>query len=166
MALIEAVVTDKAREIWLKMFGTLVPGEGLDTPFSPILKFRIGEGGFEWDGPNKVRKLPDPTRNTLEAQDDSELAVFSKDLIVTDFVFWDPAILRVFCLLEYNDFNTRDSDPSYTGPDPGDPPEIFEIGLFSEIYGEEFMAAYGTVDKQIKTDERQILNIVRVTAQR
>lgn len=165
MAVIQGVLTDRAREFWPKMFGSL-------TTFKPIIRFVVGEGGWKDDGGgNKVRRLPDPTLDHLDivqnssrygsgSLDPDSVATFSKNLVATDFTFVSPTTLEVSCLLDFGEFNDDGL---------GNSPEIWEIGIFSEwpdypttqnpITGaNEMMVAYGTVDGQIKDATKQLLN--------
>lgn len=169
MAVVDAVLTDDAREWWVQMHA------GLQT-FKPITRFLVGEGGWVDDGVgNKIRRTPDPTLSHLDliqnpsrygagSLDPQSTASFSKNLVLTDFTFTSPSTVEVSCLLDFTDFNDDGHSNS---------PEIWEIGLFSAWPNfptgsnpitslDEMLVAYGTVDAQIKDIGKQIQNVFKL----
>lgn len=158
---IQAIIPNAAIDALLQQYG------GLGSPFAAIDSFKVGEGGYEiTDSGNLPR---DPTEGgALETrgafltdldviQNASDYPAssgsFQKALASpADFNFDVPTrTLEVTCLLDFGEFN----DDGF-----GNPPEIYEIGLFAGT----LMVAYGTMTVQVKTPGVQIPNIVRITA--
>jgi hypothetical protein len=153
MTVIMATVTNAAREYWPKMFG------GLAT-FRPIIKFKVGEGGWIDSSGGAIPRTPDPTLTDLDCiQNPSRYPVdsrayFEKALVGGDITFVSPSTLRVevgLTALEFNDDGL------------GNSPEIWEIGLYSlDQPGTGLtMVAYGTFQKEIKTPV-SLTNVVRI----
>jgi hypothetical protein len=180
MAFIPAVVTDDARMYWSQYLAGLYAG-ALET-LLPLIAFRVGEGGWEDPGTGPVPRIPDPTLRRLDnlIQDiDARVdptrplisqrypinsrANFEKALLPADITWESPSVARVECLLDFGDFN----DDGF-----GNPPEIWEIGIFTRHPGTpppavwplptELMLAYGTFPMQLKDASRQLLNVVRI----
>lgn len=169
MALINAVVTDKAREMWPKMFGGIVP-------FAAAAYFRVGEGG--WIDPGSGRTRRDPPDRTLTDLDlilDPARSVssrryfgfesfgyYQKALTPSDLVFEGTSTLRVRCFLDFGEYNTKNAAGAtlvYNVGGLGVPPEIWELGVYDASNN---MIAYGTFPKQTKDGTKQIENVVRV----
>jgi len=179
MAIIPAKVTVDARKYWPQFFGGLLGNPAtstiVGTQWDPIIKtFKVGEGG--WTNPGPVRR--DPPEDDLRRLDNSiqdidaivdatrpvmsqrytasTRASFEKALVLGDFTFETASTLRVRCFLDFSEFN----DDGF-----GNPPEIWEIGLFSDhptVSGQKLMVAYGTFPEEIKNVSKQIENIVRI----
>jgi hypothetical protein len=155
MAVIDAVITDEAREGLVKLYG------GLIVPYTlTIDEFKVGEGGWETTALGAVRRTPDSSLTDLDAIDNpsrypiDSRATFSKALTVGEMTFVSPSTLSVYCLIDFLEFNAD----TY-----GNPPEIWEIGLFSDApAGGRMMVAYGTFPKQTKTPAVQLPNTVKI----
>lgn len=185
MAIITAVITEDARKYWSQFFGLLLGNPSVTTvvgtSWNPAIKsFKVGEGGWTDPGSGRIRRNPveddlrriDNNIQDIDAIVDgtrlvpdqrypiaSDRASFEKTLILSDFTLEAPSTLRVRCFLDFADFN----DDGF-----GDPPEIWEIGLFSDhptAIGQKLMVAYGTFPKEIKTGATPIENIVRISMQ-
>lgn len=168
MSVVNAVVSDKAREEWPKMFGGLVA-------FQPVTYFRIGEGGWEDLGLGRQRRNPDKTYLNLDLALDPARAIidrrydglesfgyFQKTLTAGDFVFEGPTTLRVRCFLDFGEYNTKGAAGTtliYNVGGLGVVPEIWELGLFDAANN---MVAYGTFPKEVKDVTKQIENVVRI----
>ena len=168
MALVNAVVTVKAREIWPKMFGSL-------EVFRPIAYFRIGEGGWEDLGAGRQRRNPDSTFLNLDLALDpgrplisqrysgfESFGYFQKTLVPGDFVFEGPTTLRVRCFLDFGEYNTKNASGATVVYNAGSltaNPEMWELGLFDSANN---MVAYGTFPKEVKDGTKQIENAVRI----
>lgn len=154
MAIIVATVTNAAREYWPKMFG------GLAT-FRPVIRFKVGEGGWIDSPGGAIPRTPDPTLTDLDCIVNptryplDSRASFSKLLAGGDLTFVSPSTLRVACPLTALEFN----DDGF-----GNNPEIWEIGLFSldQPGTGLMMVAYGTFVKETKTPV-PLNNVVKVT---
>lgn len=188
MAVIEAVITDDAKEYWSKLFAYMagVPGTPTvpgtpPTTWDPRIKFfKVGEGGWYNPGSGATRRTPssslrrltspliqdidaavDPTRAALDQRyPATSRATFKKDLVYTDFTFVAPATIEIGCLLDFSEFN----DDGY-----GNSPEIWEIGIFSDhptvgslASDQGLMVAYGTFPKEIKDSGKQLYHVVRI----
>lgn len=167
MAVIPGVVTDDARQFWPQMFGGLVT-------YKLVSAFKVGEGGWINPGSGREPRTPatglrrldnglqdidaivDATRAAVDQRyAATERAYFQKSLTSSDFSFISPSKLEVRCYLDRGEFN----DDGY-----GNPPEIWEIGVFSEhptVSGQLLMLGYGTFPQQIKTSGISLLNILR-----
>lgn len=169
MALVNAVVTDKAREVWPKMFGGL-------TPFQQISYFRVGEGGWFDPGSGRIPRVPpDRTFTDLDIILDSGRAgpskrydvaenfgYFQKALTPADLVFEGPTTLRVRCFLDFGEYNTKNAAGATLIYNVGGPylsPEIWELGLYDAANN---LLAYGTIPKETKDVTKQIENDVRL----
>lgn len=169
MALVNAVITDKARELAPKMYGSLLG-------FQPISYFRVGEGGWTDPGSGRVRRNPpDRTLTDLDIVLDAgrsapdkrynvgeNLGYFQKALTPSDFVFEGPSVLRVRCFLDFGEYNTENAAGATLVYNVGGPyvaPEIWEIGLYD---GGNNLVAYGTIPLQVKDGTKQIENLVRM----
>lgn len=170
MAVIPAVVTAQARERWPKMFGGL-------QAFKQIAFFRIGEGGWIFNGLTMQRepRVPDPNLVDLDLiSDQTRLPInkrynvsetfgyFEKALVGSDFTFESPSTLKVSCFLTFTEYNAKNLGTAlvYDMGGPYAVPELWELGLFDQ---DGVMVAYGTFPKQEKDGTKQIENIVRVT---
>ena len=168
MSLVNAVVTDKAREEWPKQFGGLVP-------FQAISYFRVSEGGWENPGAGRQRRIPDKSFLNMDLVLDparpiisrryfgfESFGYFQKALTPGDFVYEGPTTLKVRCLLDFNDYNTKNAVGTtliYNVGGLGVSPEVWELGLFD---ANNSMVAYGTFPKEIKNVSKQIENSVRI----
>jgi hypothetical protein len=169
MALINAVVTDRAREIWPKMFGSILS-------FSPVSYFRIGEGGWHDPGTGRVRRdPPDRTLLSLDLIADPARAIidrryfgfesfgyFQKSLTPSDLVFEGTSTLRIRCFLDFGEYNTKNAAGAtliYNVGGLGVSPEMWELAVFDAANN---MLAYGTFPKQTKDVTKQIANEVRI----
>lgn len=164
MALINAVVTDKAREVWPKMLGGLLP-------YQTVSYFRIGEGGWMMPGP--VRRTPDKTFTNLDLVLDpgrlpidrrydtgTSYSYFQKALTPADIVFEAPTTLRIRCFLDFGEYNTKGSGTVvYSYGSLGVSPNLWELGVF-DAGGN--MLAYGTFPQQTKDSSKQLQNDVRI----
>lgn len=169
MALINSVVTDRAREVWPKMFGGLLT-------FRPISYFRVAEGGWNDPGSGRVRRdPPDRTFTDMDIVLDAGRAgpskrynvaenfgYFQKTLVASDFVFEGPTTLRVRCFLDFGEYNTKNAAGATLIYDVGGPylsPEIWELGLYDSNNN---LVAYGTIPKETKDGTKQIVNDCRI----
>ncbi len=168
MAVINAVGTDKAREVFPKMLGGL-------SAFSVISYFRLGEGGWVNPGTGRERRVPDRTFTNLDILADpgragidkrynvaENFGYFQKAFTAADFVFEGPSTLRCRCFLDFGDYNTKNAAGATLVYDVGGPytsPEIWEIGLYN---GAGDLLGYGTVPKQVKDGTKQIENLCRL----
>lgn len=169
MAVIPAVVTNKARELWPQMFGGLLP-------FEQVFKFRIGEGGWVYDPLllTNVPRPPDPSFLDLDIALDltrppidkrynvgDSLGYFEKSLVLLDFLYEAPSTLKTSCLLTFVEYNAKDDGVLvYDAGGPYGPPQIYEIGLFDQSNN---MLAYGTFPLEVKTGANQIENVIRIS---
>lgn len=169
MALVNAIITDKAREVAAKMYGSLLT-------FQPVAYFRIGEGGWIDPGGGRVRRDPpdrtftnlditlDPARAALDKRYNvaENFGYFQKTLTGLDFTFEGPSTLRVRCFLDFGEYNTKNAAGATLVYDVGGPytsPEMWELGVFDA--GNNLLA-YGTFPKQTKDGTKQIENVVRM----
>lgn len=95
-------------------------------------------------------------------------ATYLKDLSPTDLTYEDTNILRVRCLLDFDEFNigatgtgvwTADGQPYPTDP------ELWEIGIYADhphVLGEKLLVAYATFPKEVKNSDKQVENIVKI----
>lgn len=182
MAIILAKVTVDARLYWPQFFGGLMGAPSTSTTpgssWNPIIRsFKVGEGGWIDPGGGRIRRDPpednlrrldnsiqdidcvvDPTRPSLSQRypNPQDRASYEKTLTLADFLGEAPTTLRVRCFLDFGEFN----DDGF-----GNPPDIWEIGLFSDhptIIDQKLMVAYGTVPKQTKNGSKQLENLVRI----
>lgn len=169
MALVNAVITDKARELAPKMYGSLIS-------FMPVSYFRVGEGGWVDPGGGRVRRdPPDRTLLDLDIVTDAGRALpdkrynvgenagyFQKAITPADLVFEGPSTLRVRCFLDFGEYNTENAAGATLIYNVGGPylsPEIWEIGVYDT--GNNLLA-YGTIPKETKDVTKQIENVVRM----
>lgn len=169
MALVNAVITDKAREVFPKMLGNLLP-------FQPVAYFRYGEGGWVDPGGGRVRRdPPDRTFTDLDIILDvgrpniskrynvaENFGYFQKTLLPSDLVFEGPSTLRVRTFLDFGEYNTKNAVGATLIYNVGGPylvPEIWEIGVYD---ANNNLLAYGTVPKETKDGTKQIENVVRL----
>lgn len=143
MAIIQAVVTDEAKEALVKLWGGLVA-------FTlTIDEFQVGEGGWETTPAGTFPRTPDPSLTKLDADENpsrypaDSRATYAKLLVIPgDMTFVTPSTLEVACSLLALEFT---DDGFFNAP------EIWEIGLFSDKPGGgRMMVAYGTFPKEIK----------------
>lgn len=152
-----------------------------------ITHFKVGTGGWIDQGNGvKTRRLPSPNLRRLAGpswregattyylQDidtvvDADRAssqrlytvrsTYQKQLTQADLTYEAPNILRVRCLLDFEEFNDD-------GAGAGASPEIWEVGVFAAHptvpAPEMLMVAYATFPKEVKTADKQIENIVKV----
>lgn len=196
MAIILATVTEDARKYWPQFFGGLLStGTNMlttDVPPGPprwdprLLSFKVGEGGWIDPGPGPVRRTPDPTLRIIAAPPNdvqdldaivdptrplisqrypaTSIATFEKAFIPANLTYTAPSTIQARCFLDFGDFN----DDGF-----GNPPEIWEIGIFSDHPSfarvaigtpgaKRLMVAYGTVPKEIKDATKQIEHFVRI----
>lgn len=197
MATILAVVTEDARKYWPWFLGGYgapstttapLPGPAYGTWNPQLFSFKVGEGGWIDPGTGAERRTPvnnlrcvsgplnglqdidaivDPTRAAIDQRYTATTgwSWFEKAFVSTDFTYVSPSILEVRCFLDFGDFNL--DTPG------GNPPEIWEIGLFSDhplyardpvgtVGAKRLMVAYGTIPKEIKDATKQILHTVRI----
>jgi hypothetical protein len=158
---LEAVFTDTGVELLIKGFGSAAYGAlaGVDS-------FKAGEGGYIIAAGGAISR--DPSAHVTETDIDiivdagrpagskrystpSTTPYFQKSLVSGDFDYSSTPYptLYVSCILDFGEYND-DGDGNY--------PEIWEIGLFS---GSD-MVAYATFDKQIKSPDVRVVNVVRL----
>ncbi len=168
MAVINAVVTDHAREVWVKMVGGL-------TAWSIASFFRIGEGGWQNPGTGRERRTPDKTFTDLDIILDGarpagptkrydvaleSFGYFQKSFVSGDLTFESPTTLACRCLLDFGEYNTKAAGTLiYNHGNTGLNPEIWELGVY-DLAGN--LLAYGTVEKETKDGTKQIENTVRI----
>jgi hypothetical protein len=169
MALVNAVITDKAREVAPKMYGGILP-------FAPASYFRVGEGGWIDPGGGRIRRdPPDRTFTDLDLILDlgragpqkrynvaENFGYFQKALTPLDFVFEGPSTLRIRCFLDFGEYNIKNAPGATLVYDVGGPyasPEIWELGIYDTSNN---LLAYGTFPKQTKDGTKQIENVVRM----
>jgi hypothetical protein len=158
---IQAIIPNAAIDAVLQNFG------GLGGPPAILIdSFKVGEGGYEITASGNVPRDPtepgatgtrgpfltdlDATQNPADYP--GATGTFQKALAPGDFAYdAGTRTLSVTCLLDFGEFN----DDGF-----GNPPEIYEIGLFAGT----LLVAYGTMTQQVKTPGVQIPNIVRITA--
>jgi hypothetical protein len=162
-------MTNKAREVWPKMFGGLLP-------FQLVSYFRVGEGGWFDPGSGRIPRVPpDRTFTDLDIVLDAGRAgpskrydvaenfgYFQKTILPSDFVFEGPTTLRVRCFLDFGEYNTKNAAGATLIYNVGGPyvaPEIWELGLY-DAGGN--LLAYGTIPKETKDGTKQIENDVRI----
>lgn len=172
MAVIDAVVTDLAKNIWPKMLGGLLSLETVDSGY-----FKVGEGGWVLDPLTSLRIPRSPAAHVAEVDLDiivdasrgagskrydvgENLGYFQKALTPSDVTFEAPNIMKVSCTLLTSEYNAKDDGVLiYDVGGPYGSPEIWEIGIFDS--GDN-MVAYGTFDKQTKVISSPITNVVRI----
>ena len=169
MALINAVLTDKARENWPKMFGGLLT-------FQQVSYFRVGEGGWFDPGSGRIRRdPPDRTFTDLDIALDpgragpskrynvaENLGYFQKALLPSDLIFEGPTTLRIRTFLDFGEYNTKNAVGATLIYNVGGPflsPEIWEVGIYDTA---NTLIAYGTIPKETKDGSKQIENDVRI----
>jgi hypothetical protein len=162
MALIPAVITNGWRSKLAQMFPI---GSATLVSASAAATFKVGMGGWIDPGSGPVPRTPDPSFTDLDIVLDAArlpinrrypfpgpgISSFSKSLIVTDFVFEPPNIMRINTLLDFIDWNDDGS---------GSSPQFWEIGIYD---GTGLLMAYGTFPKEIKTNIKQLENVVRIS---
>jgi hypothetical protein len=201
MALILATVTEDARKYWPWFFGgkygvgasTFPSGTVPPSTWNPLLySFKMGVGGWENPGTGPIPRAPDPalrmeigtllqdidalvdaTRTSPGRYGDAlgNRAWFEKTLSASDFTFTAPNILEIRCVLDLGDFN----DTGASSGSPVVPPEIWELGIFSDhpdyarvapatgVNSPRLMVAYATFPKEIKYPTNQIEHIVKIS---
>lgn len=169
MAIINAVVTNVARQLWPQMFGGLAP-------FQQVSYFRYGEGGWVNPGSGAVRRdPPDRTFTDLDLALDTgrsgpnkrynistNLGFFQKTLLPTDLVFEGPTTLRIRTFLDFGEYNTKNATGAtlvYNVGGTFTSPEIWEVGIYDTANN---LIAYGTIPKETKDNTKQIENDVRI----
>lgn len=169
MALVNAVITTKAREVAPKMYGGIIP-------FSPVAYFRIGEGGWIDPGSGRTRRNPpDPALLDLDIIADAGRAgpdkrynvgenagYYQKTLTPADFVFEGPSTLRIRCFLDFGEYNVENAAGAtliYDVGGPYNPPEMWELGVYDAANN---LIGYGTFPMQVKDGTKQIENIMRL----
>lgn len=157
MAIILAAVTDKAREVWPKMLGGILP-------FEAVSYFKIGEGG--WIDPGGGREPRSPAAHVAENDLDAvidlsrplilqryaadERYVFQKAFGGGDLTFSAPSTLSCTCFVDFGEAN----NDGY-----GNDPEFWEIAVFDT---NDSMLAYGTFPQQTKNNTVQITNTMKI----
>lgn len=169
MAIINAVVTNIARQLWPQMFGNI-------TPFQTVSYFRYGEGGWVDPGGGPVRRdPPDRTFTDLDLILDSgragpskrynngtNLGYFQKALLPTDLVFEGPTTLRIRTFLDFGEYNTKNAPGAtliYNVGGPFTSPQIWEVGIYDTANN---LIAYGTIPMETKDNTKQVENDVRI----
>jgi len=152
------VFTDVYREKYADLAGNLVANPLL----MPLVFFSVGEGGYQVVGPNKLPKLPDPTRTDLEATIRSTLvvgtsatgAIFVKAL-VPGAVAIAGSQVTVTCELSSVEPDL-DLHSHLTGNLLGNP-EIFELGIYDgdpagvdPWTDKDSLMVYATLDEIVK----------------
>lgn len=151
---VRGLITNDGRRLMAEQMGRKSDTIGIDT-------FRVGEGGFTTVSGNKEPKDPDPTRSTLESQNDSNLFTFqdsipSGDIIVTEDsnviseASTGAPVLQVTVLVEDTEANDDGS---------GNHPEFFEVGLFDD---NDIMVFYGTYPGETKTSSTTLEKIANM----
>jgi hypothetical protein len=145
--LIQAVVTDKGREVIAKkMLGSMI-GYG-----QPILSyFQIGEGGFAETISGRVPKDPDPSRTALEATGDPGNYIFQKSFSPLDVGFSGPYSINLTAFVGLGEANDDGL---------GEPPRFFEMGLFDD---ENNMIVYMTFPEETKTADKTLNHVITIT---
>lgn len=176
MPIIEAVVTDRARELLPKMWGGLIPHQ-------VVSFFRVGEGGWSLVGPNRVRRAPDATFTDLDIILDAgrpgngfgakryntfgeSFGYFQKAFQLGDLSFTGPNVLECRCYLDFPEYNTKQPPAPggstaliYDAGGPYSAPQIWEVGIYDAASN---LVAYGTVPKQDKNITKPVENVVRI----
>lgn len=168
MAQIPAVITNGWRSKLAQMFPV---GSSTLIPASAVSYFKVGLGGWIDPGSGPVPRNPDPSFSDLDIVLDAArssanrryafpgpgIAWFKKPLISSDFVYEPPpipgapSVMRINALLDFIDWNDDGS---------GSSPQFWEIGIYD---GTGLLMAYGTFPKEIKTNIKQLENVVRVS---
>lgn len=141
---ITGVITDKGREIFAKSFGN-VGG----FPISYAKYFKIGEGGYIFNGVGNVPKTPNPALTDVEATGAPGDYFFQKDFSAADIVFIAPSTIRFRCKV----LPTEANDDGL-----GNSPKFFEIGIFDQ---NDNMMGYCTFDEQTKNASKTITTFVQ-----
>jgi hypothetical protein len=158
MPVINAVVTNLARQLWPQIFGGIIPlQQGTSattaTPYywCPVMRFfRIGRGG--WVNPGPTPRAPDPSLTDLDIIVDTirqshrysgmagNILFFQKNFVSTDLTWESPTTLKCACKLlttEFNDISGVPSNPpggSSASP-IGTNPVLYEIGVYADYPG-------------------------------
>lgn len=168
MAVVNAVVTNLARQLAPQMWGNLIT-------FEPIAYFKIGEGGWYDPGTGRVPRTPDPTLTDLDIILDPARSIpsrryygfesfgyFQKTFVPGDLVFQGPTTLLMSCLLDYGDYNTKNAPGAtliYDVGGDGVSPTMWEMGAFDALGR---MIMYGTFPVETKDISRQVENDGRI----
>lgn len=168
MAVLAAVPTDALRALWPKVF----VGQAA---FAEFAYFRIGEGGWIDPGGGKIRRAPDRTLVNLDLildpgragpsqryADGGTYGYFQKSFSPLDFTFESPSTLKIHCLVDFTEYNSKNALGATLIYDNGGgvaSPDIWEIGAYDSL---GTMLLYATFPKETKTPGNQILKDLRL----
>lgn len=159
-AAVEGVVTYVAREKWSKV--------DVDQDTHPKFKyFKIGTGGWEEVGGERVSRTPDPSLTDLDVIENptrypaderyswnswvDNVAPYPQRFEAADLSFQTPRTAVARCLVHFEEANDRGD---------GEAPEFWEIGVFDE---DDEMVVYATFPKETKTEDHELEKEVRLT---
>lgn len=108
-------------------------------PSMDFVYFKIGEGGWLYDGIAKVPKAPSPALTDIEADGTPGNSFFQKIITTDKVLFIGPSTAKVSCELDL----TEGNDNGF-----GDPPQYFEIGLFDST---GTLLVYATFPEETKS---------------
>lgn len=145
---ITGVITNIGREVMAKSFGHLNGLTGY--PLSWGKYFRIGMGGYIVTPSGRVPKTPSPSLTAIEATGAPGDVYFQKDFLLTDLTFIAPSTMQFRCRLSPVEGNDDGL---------GNPPRLFEIGVFDSNNN---MIVYTTFPEQTKAANKLLTNFVQV----
>lgn len=147
----------------------------LGTPAARMLfhHFKIGEGGYQLSGGIKVPKVPGELSTELESVSfGAEFGVgtcpadssayggwLRRDFSPGDVTDDGAGTVEVTILLEATE-PLLDDDKSLLSANCGNPPELFELGIYDE---DDVLITYCTFDEVVKTSGKQIQFTIIVT---
>lgn len=142
---ITGVITDKGREVFAKSFGNV---GGFPITYGD--HFKIGEGGFIFNGTGNVPKTPNPALTDIEATGAPGDFYFQKDFSPADIAFIAPSMIRFRCKVLPTEANDDGN---------GENPKFFEIGIFDQNNN---MMGYCTFDEQTKNAAKTLTTFVQL----
>ena len=147
---VSAVVTD----VWRAKLAGIYAGT---QTFALPLSFKIGEGGWIDPGGGKEPIPPSTSKIDIDPATDgyafSSQYVFTKNLTGVDLTFTSPSRLEIRCFISASEANT-DLE--------GNPPELFELGIFDAVGGGGTMLVYSTFPIEIKTASKALEHVIFV----
>lgn len=161
---IQAIVTNKGREMLAKSFGGV--SGGYDWSYGSY--FRIGTGGYIDNGLILEPVTPDPSLTELQATT-SGIFEYKKTIQPADILFVGPSTIQFRCFLDLLEANGNPLDeadtlapedgPKQSGSLGGNPPTFFELGIFDFNSN---MIAYGTFPSETKLDNKTLNHLVNI----
>lgn len=159
---IQAVMTNKGREVLAKSFG------GSLGSFSWCYGkyFKIGTSAYQVVNGDQVPKSPDAALTNIESQGASKFW-YKKSFVAADILYISPSSIQFRCFLDLaqaNGNSSQEADTAVTADGPknsaslsGETPSFFEIGIFDNS---DNMIAYGTFPEESKLSNKTINHLV------